>query len=110
MKTIVAVIKPIKLEPVRDALAAIGLRGLTVSRVEGCGHGRPEIHRGSEYTGDLLERLKVELVLPDSRVEEAVRAIQTAAHTGHAGDGIIAVYPTTEIIRISTGEKGEPAL
>lgn len=109
MKTIVAIIKPFKLEPVRAALAALGLRGLTVSRVEGCGHGRPEIHRGSEYTGDLIERLRVEVMLADDRVAEAVRAIQTAAYTGHAGDGVIAVYPMAEMIRISTGEKGEPA-
>jgi len=109
MKTIIAIIKPIKLEPVREALAAIGRRGLTVTRVEGCGHGRPDIQRGSEYTGDLLERVRVEVVLPDERVAEAVRAIETAAHTGHAGDGIIAVYPMDEIVRISTGERGEPA-
>ena len=112
MKKIEAIIKPFKLEEVKDALASIGVAGMTVSEVKGFGRqkGHTEIYRGSEYTVDFLPKIKLELVLPDNRVEAAVNAIIGSAKTGKIGDGKIFVSPIDEAIRIRTEEKGEAAV
>ena len=112
MKKIEAVIKPFKLEEVKDALSEVGIEGMTVSEVKGFGRqkGHTEIYRGSEYTVDFLPKIKVELVVPDSRVEAAVAAIVKSAKTGKIGDGKVFVMPVEEAIRIRTDEKGEQAL
>ena len=112
MKKIEAIIKPFKLEDVKEALASLGVQGMTVSEVKGFGRqkGHTEIYRGSEYTVDFLPKIKIELVLPDGRVEAAVAAIIGAAKTGKIGDGKIFVSPVDEAIRIRTEEKGEQAV
>jgi len=112
MKKIEAIIKPFKLEEVKDALAEVGIDGMTVSEVKGFGRqkGHTEIYRGSEYTVDFLPKIKVEVVLPDDRAEAAVQAIVKAAKTGKIGDGKIFVSNVTEAIRIRTEEKGENAI
>ena len=112
MKKIEAIIKPFKLEEVKDALSEIGIEGMTVSEVKGFGRqkGHTEIYRGSEYKVDFLPKMKIEIVLPDSRVEAAVTAIVNAAKTGKIGDGKVFVADVEEIIRIRTGEKGEAAI
>ena len=112
MKKIEAIIKPFKLEEVKDALAEVGIDGKTVSEVKGFGRqkGHTEIYRGSEYTVDFLPKIKVEVVLPDDRAEAAVQAIVKAAKTGKIGDGKIFVSNVTEAIRIRTEEKGENAI
>ena len=112
MKKIEAIIKPFKLEEVKDALGEVGIEGMTVSEVKGFGRqkGHTEIYRGSEYTVDFLPKIKIELVLPDSRVEAAVAAIVASAKTGKIGDGKIFVTPIDEAIRIRTEEKGEQAV
>ena len=112
MKKIEAIIKPFKLEDVKDALAGVGVQGLTVSEVKGFGRqkGHTEIYRGSEYTVDFLPKLKLEVVLPDSGVEAAVSAIMKSAKTGKIGDGKIFVAPLDEVIRIRTDEHGEAAV
>ncbi|HEX7928830.1 MAG TPA: P-II family nitrogen regulator [bacterium] len=112
MKKIEAVIKPFKLEEVKEALDAVGIRGITVSEVKGFGRqkGHTELYRGAEYVVDFLPKIKIELVLPDSMVEKAVDAIVTAAKTGRIGDGKIFILPMDEAIRIRTGEKGEEAV
>jgi nitrogen regulatory protein PII len=112
MKKIEAIIKPFKLEEVKDALGDVGIEGMTVSEVKGFGRqkGHTEIYRGSEYTVDFLPKIKLELVLPDSRVEAAVAAIVGAAKTGKIGDGKIFVSPVDEAVRIRTEEKGEAAV
>lgn len=112
MKKIEAIIKPFKLEEVKDALGESGIEGMTVSEVKGFGRqkGHTEIYRGSEYTVDFLPKIKLELVLPDERVEAAVNAIVGAAKTGKIGDGKIFVSDVAEAIRIRTGEKGEAAV
>ena len=112
MKKIEAVIKPFKLEEVKEALAEIGIEGMTVSEVKGFGRqkGHTEIYRGSEYTVDFLPKIKIEMVLPDSRVDAAVTAIIKSAKTGKIGDGKIFVTPIEEAIRIRTEEKGEQAV
>ena len=112
MKKIEAVIKPFKLEEVKDALSEVGIEGMTVSEVKGFGRqkGHTEIYRGSEYTVDFLPKIKVELVVPDSRVDSAVAAIVKSAKTGKIGDGKVFVMPVEEAIRIRTDEKGEQAL
>ena len=112
MKKIEAIIKPFKLEEVKDALGEVGIEGMTVSEVKGFGRqkGHTEIYRGSEYTVDFLPKIKIELVLPDSRVEAAVTAIVASAKTGKIGDGKIFVSPIDEAIRIRTEEKGEQAV
>src|SRR5436189_304677 len=111
MKKVEAIIKPFKLEEVKDALGEVGIEGMTVSEVKGFGRqkGHTEIYRGSEYTVDFLPKIKLELVLPDSRVDAAVKAIVGAAKTGKIGDGKIFVSSVDEAIRIRTEEKGEPA-
>ena len=112
MKKIEAIIKPFKLEEVKDALAEIGLEGMTVSEVKGFGRqkGHTEIYRGSEYTVDFLPKIKLEIVLPDSRVDAAVKAIIGAAKTGKIGDGKIFLFDVKEAIRIRTEETGEKAI
>ena len=112
MKKIEAVIKPFKLEEVKEALTEIGIEGLTVSEVKGFGRqkGHTEIYRGSEYTVDFLPKVKVEIILADSLVEKAIETIVKAAKTGKIGDGKIFVLPVEEAVRIRTEEKGEKAV
>ena len=112
MKFVVAVIKPFKLNDVRQALAGIGLQGLTVSEVKGFGRqkGHAELYRGAEYVVDFLPKVKVEAALDDDRVEQAVAAICQVARTGKVGDGKIFVLPLEQVVRIRTEETGEAAL
>jgi nitrogen regulatory protein PII len=112
MKKIEAIIKPFKLEMVKDALSEVGIEGMTVTEVKGFGRqkGHTEIYRGSEYTVDFLPKIKLELVLPDGRVDLAVNAIVQAAKTGKIGDGKVFVLPVAEAVRIRTEEKGDAAL
>ena len=112
MKRIEAIIKPFKLEEVKDALQEAGIEGMTVSEVKGFGRqkGHTEIYRGSEYTVDFLPKIKVELVLPDEKVGSAVTSIIKAAKTGKIGDGKIFVSPIEEAIRIRTEERGDSAV
>src|SRR3984957_6821850 len=112
MKKIEAIIKPFKLEEVKDALSQIGIEGMTVSEVKGFGRqkGHTEIYRGSEYKVDFLPKIKIEIVLPDDRVKAAVSAIISAAKTGKIGDGKVFVANIEEIIRIRTDERGDAAI
>ena len=112
MKKIEAIIKPFKLEDVKEALAEIGVEGMTVTEVKGFGRqkGHTEIYRGSEYTVDFLPKVKFDLVLPDDRVDAAVKAIIKSAKTGTIGDGKIFVTHIEEAIRIRTEERGENAV
>ena len=112
MKKIEAVIKPFKLEEVKDALHDVGIEGMTVSEVKGFGRqkGHTEIYRGSEYTVDFLPKIKIELVVSDAKTAEAIGAIIKAAKTGKIGDGKIFVSEITEAIRIRTEEKGDHAV
>jgi len=112
VKLITALIKPFKLDEVRDALAEAGVRGLTVTEVKGFGRqkGHTELYRGAEYAVDFLPKLKLEVVLPEDRVDAAVDAIVAAARTGKIGDGKIFVTPVDRVIRIRTGETDEAAL
>ena len=112
MKKIEAIIKPFKLEDVKEALSSIGIEGMTVSEVKGFGRqkGHTEIYRGSEYTVDFLPKIKLEIVLPDSSIAEAIQAISKAAKTGKIGDGKIFVSAVENAIRIRTDETGEQAV
>lgn len=112
MKKIEAIIKPFKLEEVKDALADLGIEGMTVSEVKGFGRqkGHTEIYRGSEYTVDFLPKIKIEVVLGDALLESAVSAIVKAAKTGKIGDGKVFVSPVEEAVRIRTDETGEKAV
>jgi len=112
MKKVEAIIKPFKLEEVKDALGDVGIEGMTVTEVKGFGRqkGHTEIYRGSEYTVDFLPKIKVEMVLPDGSVDAAVGAIIKSAKTGKIGDGKIFVSPVDQAIRIRTEEKGESAV
>jgi nitrogen regulatory protein P-II 1 len=112
MKLIIAVIKPFKLEEVKEALAKIGVEGMTVTEVKGFGRqkGHTEIYRGSEYTVDFLPKIKLEIVTPDDRADAAIAAIIKAAKTGKIGDGKVFVSTVNEAIRIRTDEKGDKAL
>jgi nitrogen regulatory protein P-II 1 len=112
MKKIEAIIKPFKLEEVKDALGEVGIEGMTVTEVKGFGRqkGHTEIYRGSEYTVDFLPKIKIELVLPDEKLDEAVAAIVKAARTGKIGDGKVFVTPVEEAVRIRTEEKGTAAV
>jgi nitrogen regulatory protein P-II 1 len=112
MKKIEAIIKPFKLEEVKDALADLGIEGMTVSEVKGFGRqkGHTEIYRGSEYTVDFLPKIKIEVVLSDGLVESATAAILKAAKTGKIGDGKIFISPVEEAVRIRTEETGEKAV
>ena len=112
MKRITAVIKPFKLDEVREALAEVGLTGLTVTEVKGFGRqkGHTELYRGAEYVVDFLPKVKVEVVIADALLEKAMDAIIKAAHTGKIGDGKIFVYDVSHVVRIRTGETGEDAV
>jgi nitrogen regulatory protein P-II 1 len=112
MKKIEAIIKPFKLDEVREALSEIGVNGLTVSEVKGFGRqkGHTELYRGAEYVVDFLPKIKVELVVADDLVEQAIDAIVKAAHTGKIGDGKIFVTNVEQVLRIRTGETGESAV
>ena len=112
MKLIMAVVKPHKLDEVREALTAAGILGLTASEVKGFGRqrGHTEIYRGAEYTVSFVPKVKIEVVVSDSQVEQAVEAIAKAAHTGQIGDGKIFVYDCLSAVRIRTGEDGDAAL
>ena len=112
MKKIEAIIKPFKLEEVKDALADIGVEGMTVSEVKGFGRqkGHTEIYRGSEYTVDFLPKIKLEIVLPDDKADAAVKAIAASAKTGKIGDGKVFVLPVDNVVRIRTDETGEEAI
>jgi nitrogen regulatory protein P-II 1 len=112
MKKIEAIIKPFKLEEVKDALADLGIEGMTVSEVKGFGRqkGHTEIYRGSEYTVDFLPKIKIEVVLAESLVTAATAAILKAAKTGKIGDGKIFISPVEEAVRIRTEETGEKAV
>jgi nitrogen regulatory protein P-II 1 len=112
MKKIESIIKPFKLDEVKEALHEIGIKGITVTEAKGFGRqkGHTELYRGAEYVVDFLPKVKVEVVLEDDLVERAVEAIQQAAHTGRIGDGKIFVTTIDEAIRIRTGERGADAL
>lgn len=112
MKKVEAVIKPFKLDEVREALSVIGANGLTVTEVKGFGRqkGHTELYRGAEYVVDFLPKIKLELVIADKMVDAVVEAIVKAAHTGKIGDGKIFVSSVEEVIRIRTGETGEAAV
>jgi len=112
MKKIEAIIKPFKLDEVKEALQAVGLQGMTVVEAKGFGRqkGHTELYRGAEYVVDFLPKLKLELVVADDQVEAALEAIQTAAKTGKIGDGKIFVSTVEQAIRIRTGETGDTAL
>src|SRR5512144_3237874 len=112
MKKIEAIIKPFKLDDVKEALNAIGIQGMTVTEVKGFGRqkGHVELYRGAEYDIAFIPKIKIEAVLPDSMTDKAVAVIQEKAQTGKIGDGKIFVYPLEEVIRIRTGEKGEAAI
>ncbi|MBV9672703.1 MAG: P-II family nitrogen regulator [Verrucomicrobia bacterium] len=112
MKKIEAIIKPFKLEEVKDALSDLGIEGMTVTEVKGFGRqkGHTEIYRGSEYTVDFLPKIKIEVVLAESLVDNAISAVVKAAKTGKIGDGKVFVYSIDEAIRIRTDETGEKAI
>lgn len=112
MKRITAVIKPFKLDEVREALAEVGVNGLTVTEVKGFGRqkGHTELYRGAEYVVDFLPKIRVEMVVDDEAVERVIEAIVRAARTGKIGDGKIFVAPVEQAIRIRTGESGDAAL
>jgi nitrogen regulatory protein PII len=112
MKLIEAIIKPFKLDEVREALSALGIEGMTVTEGKGFGRqrGHTEVYRGAEYQVDLLPKLKLEIAVRDDQVEPVLEAILRAAGTGKIGDGKIFVYPIAEAIRIRTGEQGDAAL
>ena len=112
MKKIEAIIKPFKLDEVREALSDLGVSGLTVTEVKGFGRqkGHTELYRGAEYVVDFLPKVKVEVVIPDTLVDRAIEVIVKAARTGKIGDGKIFILPVEQAIRIRTGEEGNDAL
>ncbi len=112
MKKIEAVIKPFKLDEVKDALNAIGIQGITVTEVKGFGRqkGHTELYRGAEYVVDFLPKVKLEVIAADNLVPKIIETIEVAAKTGRIGDGKIFVTPVEEVIRIRTGERGEAAI
>ena len=112
MKKIEAIIQPFKLEPVKEALHALSVQGMTVTEVKGFGRqkGIREVYRGMEYQVDFLPKVKLEIVAPDEKVKTIVDTIVAKARTGRIGDGKIFVYPVAEVIRIRTGETGESAV
>jgi nitrogen regulatory protein P-II 2 len=112
MKLITAIIKPFKLDEVREALSGIGVQGITVTEVKGFGRqkGHTELYRGAEYVVDFLPKVKIEVAVPSELVERAIEAIEGAARTGKIGDGKIFVYDLEQVIRIRTGETGSEAL
>ena len=112
MYKIEAIIKPFKLDEVKEALNAIGIQGLTVSEVKGFGRqkGHTELYRGAEYVVDFLPKVKLEVVVPDDQLEAVTAAIQSAAKTGRIGDGKLFVQPVLDAVRILTGERGDQAI
>ena len=112
MRKVEAIIKPFKLDEVKDALNAIGVQGITVTEVKGFGRqkGHTELYRGAEYVVDFLPKVKIEVVLGDDQVDAAIEAIIAAAKTDKIGDGKIFVTPVEEVVRIRTGERGESAI
>jgi len=112
MKLVVAIIKPFKLDEVREALSALGIKGLTASEVKGYGRqkGQTEIYRGAEYNVNFLPKVKIEVALADELAARAIEAITSAAHTGKIGDGKIFVFDLVDAVRIRTGEQGAEAL
>lgn len=112
MKKIEAIIKPFKLDDVKEALQEVGLQGMTVTDARGFGRqkGHTELYRGAEYVVDFLPKVKIELVLDDGQVERAVEAIKTAAYSGRIGDGKIFILPVDDALRIRTGESGPDAI
>jgi nitrogen regulatory protein PII len=112
MKKIEAIIKPFKMEDVKEALAEVGIEGMTVCEVKGFGRqkGHTEIYRGSEYTVDFLPKVKLEIIVADNMVQKAVQAITTAAKTGKIGDGKIFILPIENAVRIRTEETGDSAI
>ncbi|MEO3431798.1 P-II family nitrogen regulator [Inquilinus sp. CAU 1745] len=112
MKKVEAIIKPFKLDEVKEALHDVGIKGITVTEAKGFGRqkGHTELYRGAEYVVDFLPKVKVEVIMEDSLVERAIEAIQQAAQTGRIGDGKIFISPIEEVVRIRTGEKGADAV
>jgi nitrogen regulatory protein PII len=112
MKMIIAIIKPFKLDDVRDALGEVGVQGMTVTEVRGFGRqkGHTELYRGAEYVVDFLPKLRLEIAVPDDRAEAVIEAITGAASSGRIGDGKIFVHDLEQAIRIRTGEEGDDAL
>ena len=112
MKKVEALIKPFKLDDVKEALQNLGLKGMTVSEARGFGRqkGHTELYRGAEYVVDFLPKLKLEIVVSDDQVEDVLRVITEAAHSGRIGDGKIFVTPVEQVVRIRTGETGDAAL
>ena len=112
MKLITAVVKPFKLDDVREALSEIGVQGITVTEVKGFGRqkGHTELYRGAEYVVDFLPKVKIEVAVADAVVDQTIEAITKAANTGKIGDGKVFVSPLEEVIRIRTGETGEDAI
>lgn len=112
MKKVEFIIRPHKLDEVKEALTKIGIQGMTVTEVRGFGRqrGRTELYRGAEYTITFVPKVKIEVLLPDKILEEAIRVAAEAARTGKVGDGKISVYDLDQVIRIRTGETGEAAL
>jgi nitrogen regulatory protein P-II 1 len=112
MQKVEAIIKPFKLDEVKEALNAIGVQGITVSEVKGFGRqkGHTELYRGAEYVVDFLPKIKIEVVVPDDLAPKVIDAIQHAANTGRIGDGKLFVFPVLDAIRIRTGERGEDAI
>jgi len=112
MKKIEAIIKPFKLEEVKEALSNTGIKGLTVTEVKGFGRqkGHKELYRGAEYEIEFLPKLKLEVVVPDSEVENVIEAIVSSARTGRLGDGKVFLTPVEEVVRIRTGERSEEAI
>ncbi|MBW2209125.1 MAG: P-II family nitrogen regulator [Deltaproteobacteria bacterium] len=112
MKKIEAIIKPFKLDDVKDGLSSIGVRGLSVTEIKGFGRqrGHKEVYRGAEYQVDFVSKIKIEVVMESGLVSEAVKTIQEKAHTGQIGDGKIFILPVDDVIRIRTGETGKEAI
>src|ERR1700694_5220380 len=112
MKKIEAIIQPFKLDEVKEALKAIGIDGMTITEVRGHGRqkGHKEVYRGQEYNVDLLPKVKIELVIPDQRLEEVINTLTSAARTGKIGDGKIFIFDVAEAIRIRNSDRGEAAL
>jgi len=112
MKKVEAIIKPFKLDEVKDALGEVGIQGMTVTEVKGFGRtgGKKEVYRGSAYVVDFVPKVKIEVVVPDSLVHQVLEAVEKSAKTGRIGDGKIFVVPIEEAVRIRTGERGEEAI
>ena len=112
MKMVTAIVKPFKLDEVREALSAIGVQGITVTEVKGFGRqkGHTELYRGAEYVVDFLPKVKIEVVVENGQVDDVIEAIEKAAQTGRIGDGKIFVLPVENVIRVRTGERGKQAI